>query len=161
MARGDLNPLMVTDDRGNAYRVPWARRERRKGCFGAKLQKEIEREEWAHRCFFGLKNSTAMAIGAAMMMMPFLLKLIPAGWVSEDLVGVAVLLLISFGLLIVLGVGAVGRPRSIVVDALRIRSLCPVCVYDLAGSPIAGDGCTVCPECGAAWRLCGRGPEGN
>ena len=32
-------------------------------------------------------------------------------------------------------------------------SLCPACWYDLAESPIEPDGCCVCPECGAAWRL--------
>ncbi len=28
---------------------------------------------------------------------------------------------------------------------------CLCCAYDLAGVPTAHDGCTVCPECGAAW----------
>ncbi len=31
--------------------------------------------------------------------------------------------------------------------------LCLCCGYDLSGSNPASDGCTVCPECGAAWRL--------
>lgn len=29
---------------------------------------------------------------------------------------------------------------------------CPSCGQDLTGTPADGDGCTVCPECGAAWR---------
>ena len=32
-------------------------------------------------------------------------------------------------------------------------SHCPNCDYQLAGLPPAPDGCTVCPECGAAWKL--------
>lgn len=32
---------------------------------------------------------------------------------------------------------------------------CLACMYDLAGVPTADDGCTVCPECGAAWDLPG------
>jgi len=31
--------------------------------------------------------------------------------------------------------------------------LCPQCHYELAGIPVAPDGCTVCPECAGAWRL--------
>lgn len=30
---------------------------------------------------------------------------------------------------------------------------CGCCGYDLAKLPVAEDGCTVCPECGAAWQL--------
>ncbi len=30
---------------------------------------------------------------------------------------------------------------------------CPVCTYELRGLECETDGCTVCPECGAAWRL--------
>lgn len=30
---------------------------------------------------------------------------------------------------------------------------CPACQYSLASLEPATDGCTVCPECGAAWRL--------
>jgi hypothetical protein len=29
---------------------------------------------------------------------------------------------------------------------------CPACGYDIRGIPAAPDGCTVCPECGAAWK---------
>ena len=30
---------------------------------------------------------------------------------------------------------------------------CASCGYSLAGLPPAPDGCTVCPECGSAWKL--------
>ncbi len=30
---------------------------------------------------------------------------------------------------------------------------CTACLYDLSAAPTEDDGCTVCPECGAAWRL--------
>ncbi len=30
---------------------------------------------------------------------------------------------------------------------------CPACIADLALLKPAEDGCTICPECGAAWRL--------
>ncbi|MCC5821809.1 MAG: hypothetical protein LAT64_00815 [Phycisphaerales bacterium] len=38
-------------------------------------------------------------------------------------------------------------------DALLEYDLCPVCVHGLGGIPPEPDGCVVCPECGAAWRM--------
>ncbi len=32
------------------------------------------------------------------------------------------------------------------------RGRCPTCMYDLSALTPERDGCTVCPECGAAWR---------
>jgi hypothetical protein len=37
-------------------------------------------------------------------------------------------------------------------SCLRL-GLCPACGYEIGSLPAATDGCTVCPECGAAWRL--------
>ncbi len=45
--------------------------------------------------------------------------------------------------------GRAAQTRSRFVDAL----LCPACAHDLKGVPPRDDGCTVCPECGAAWRV--------
>ena len=41
------------------------------------------------------------------------------------------------------------RLRSVLIQAQR----CASCAYILGGLDIEDDGCTVCPECGAAWRL--------
>jgi len=38
-------------------------------------------------------------------------------------------------------------------DCLLAFRCCAACGYDLRSTPVAQDGCTVCPECGAAWRL--------
>jgi hypothetical protein len=47
---------------------------------------------------------------------------------------------------------AAGRRRALAV--LLGRRRCAQCGFDLAGSPAdPTDGATVCPECGAAWRL--------
>lgn len=35
------------------------------------------------------------------------------------------------------------------------KHVCPVCAYRLEGLRVEEDGCTVCPECGGAWRLNG------
>jgi len=41
--------------------------------------------------------------------------------------------------------------------ALRLsrlgRELCPACAYCIAGVPERAGGLTICPECGAKWRL--------
>jgi len=34
-------------------------------------------------------------------------------------------------------------------------SRCPSCAYRIAGLEAEDDGCVVCPECGAAWRVGG------
>lgn len=48
-----------------------------------------------------------------------------------------------------------GRGQTRERNAARLAriGLCLCCDYDLAGLPTEADGCTVCPECGAAWRL--------
>jgi hypothetical protein len=44
----------------------------------------------------------------------------------------------------------VSRVASVMLEHRR----CPHCGYDLHGLGIdEADGCTVCPECGCAWRL--------
>ncbi len=43
------------------------------------------------------------------------------------------------------------------MEALLDEAICPQCRYDIAGIPVASDACTVCPECGAAWRMSSEG----
>jgi len=40
-------------------------------------------------------------------------------------------------------------------DLLSASDRCAACGYSLAGAVAEGDGCCVCPECGAAWRVGG------
>lgn len=44
-----------------------------------------------------------------------------------------------------------GRQQA--ADGLIARGTCASCEYEIAGLPIEGDGCVVCPECGAAWKV--------
>jgi hypothetical protein len=60
----------------------------------------------------------------------------------------------------------VGRLLCVYLDSVVVLSAghCASCGYELAQLPPEDDGCTVCPECGAAWRLticpeCGHGFE--
>lgn len=38
-------------------------------------------------------------------------------------------------------------------DAYIRIGLCPSCGFDVSAAPVESDGCHVCPECGAAWRV--------
>lgn len=42
---------------------------------------------------------------------------------------------------------------SRIVPALLAQRRCGACMYDLDSAAVDGAGCTVCPECGSAWRL--------
>lgn len=53
--------------------------------------------------------------------------------------------------LMLVGLQAALAPRQ--VSRLLLGRECPSCRYGLVGVPVQGDGCTVCPECRAAWRL--------
>jgi len=48
-------------------------------------------------------------------------------------------------------------PRSIFVwrlrDAMVAEGLCASCGYPIRGLEVEADGCAVCPECGAAWKV--------
>jgi len=46
-----------------------------------------------------------------------------------------------------------GSGKNDIDDHLFRTRCCPACGFDLVPSPVESDGCTVCPECGAAWRL--------
>ncbi|MCL4743181.1 MAG: hypothetical protein KJZ54_13365 [Phycisphaerales bacterium] len=56
----------------------------------------------------------------------------------------------------VIMLAAQSERRAVARDRASLAALPPVCVacgQDLTGVPAHPDGCTVCPECGAAWRL--------
>src|SRR5690606_27708851 len=45
------------------------------------------------------------------------------------------------------------RSSEHAIVAMTRSGLCPSCAYGIGGIPPEPDGCTVCPECTAAWRL--------
>ncbi|MCB9842433.1 MAG: hypothetical protein H6812_04170 [Phycisphaeraceae bacterium] len=51
----------------------------------------------------------------------------------------------------------IARSRERHQAALLLVRRCASCGYSIKGLPSQDDGCTVCPECGAAWKL----PEGG
>ncbi len=43
--------------------------------------------------------------------------------------------------------------RRLEAKRKTLPRLCPSCVYSLVDLPIESDGCTLCPECGSAWKF--------
>jgi hypothetical protein len=43
--------------------------------------------------------------------------------------------------------------RIYALHYLPMHSMCPACGHSLTGLAPESDGCTVCPECGAAWKI--------
>lgn len=43
--------------------------------------------------------------------------------------------------------------RVLIAAALIRENRCASCAYDLRSTPRGADGLTICPECGAAWKL--------
>lgn len=39
------------------------------------------------------------------------------------------------------------------IDSCKDGGVCACCAYQLEGLPRDRDGCTICPECGAAWKM--------
>ncbi|MCC6427641.1 MAG: hypothetical protein IT435_12575 [Phycisphaerales bacterium] len=97
-----------------------------------------------------LTESTGMKITIAVCVLFFLLLAVRQFNDGRRLPG--------FAMLILAGTTAAtipatrGKLRSIEQLAREDPPICVACEYDLAGIPIADDGCRVCPECGAAWR---------
>ncbi len=101
-------------------------------------------------------------------------------WKIELAIGLTVFMGILVALLVIPGLGY--RPGMFALPPLVVvvflwsgrryvrdgyhrvflaKEYCPSCGYRLLGAPPEGDGCTVCPECGAAWRLpCASAPAG-
>lgn len=44
-----------------------------------------------------------------------------------------------------------GRQQA--AEAFVAQGRCASCTYEMVGLPVEADGCAVCPECGAAWKV--------
>lgn len=92
-----------------------------------------------------LAPATALAaVPAAAVLMPtasVLIWLLVAGGLAG---GVLVAGLISF----------VSKPAELADTRVLTRQhRCGCCRYQLRDLPVDPDGCTICPECGGAWKL--------
>ncbi len=94
----------------------------------------------------------AVEIGPLVLIVPSVAVIALAYWTSAsmDLLWVGLC-----GIVVGMGLRLAAREETWV--KLMPRRLdegrCPVCEYRLDNLAVEEDGCTVCPECGAAWRL--------
>ena len=138
-ARARIVPLLTESD------VPGAPADLRVAVLAANAHRPINRLR-------------AMAIAAAVSVAIYPVVLIAVGrpifaWLSMP--GLVASLVVST---VVGGLVQGARVKAHVENAVRMclsLRICPACGYDMTGLEPAPDGCTACPECGAAWNLSG------
>lgn len=70
----------------------------------------------------------------------------------SNIIGFSAAMLIMFAARALHRRGTPPLANAAYTQALLHEAICPTCGYDLFGAEPEADGCTVCPECGAAWR---------
>lgn len=75
--------------------------------------------------------------------------LLDEGWFFESM-----FYFLSFGGIMGLMFSRIAWRSPQHAKAAMIRAgICPACGYQIGEVPVDADGCTICPECGAAWQL--------
>ena len=88
---------------------------------------------------------------------PLLLWLIIEGGTLREF-GSGLLVAVGISSLFGILMGVLMAPRSrgrriLAQGGLLSQGICPHCAHGISGIPPEPDGCTVCPECGAAWQV--------
>ena len=94
------------------------------------------------------------AMFAFLLVIPFLFPLPGGRNIFYVWIGVGFGVVVIINAIVRIGI----RMKSMRIDrpyAMKMMSLqrCPGCLYSLGELPAETDGCTVCPECGGAWKL--------
>ncbi|MEQ8850464.1 MAG: hypothetical protein RIB32_01625 [Phycisphaerales bacterium] len=160
MARHRFWSGKLEDDRGVAHRQRSVRTTLvqigdRGSRFERTAQSLVEQRRKALR---NSRSDSRTSVGIALGLISILATIL---WIAESGSGKT-----GHGMLLVLGVflliaalmfviGLHGARYSRKILAVRFP-LCLVCGYVIAALDPDADGCTVCPECGAAWNI---GPE--
>lgn len=147
------------DDRGNRIELVPARLLRRAAAdeagFGARARSAAKEMRRSGRRARWLAAGFFVMIGAAFLLIELSMGVMlgPGPWRGVSLP----MMLLPAGFMVVFGVvvarSELGVTARAVIDAAREAGVCAGCGGDLAGVAPAEDGCTVCPSCGAAWRL--------
>lgn len=69
-------------------------------------------------------------------------------------------MIVGLGAVLTYG-GSIGRAgrEEVAREGMLLIGRCPSCTYSLAGCAVEADECTVCPECGAAWRIANKSEQ--
>ena len=104
------------------------------------------------RDVFWARISCGVAISAVLIMLVIAFGVHPISATVVVIVVIPALILVGCaGLWLWIRRGAILIPAK--TKQLLRRGLCPCCAFELGTIQHEADGCTVCPECGAAWRL--------
>jgi hypothetical protein len=95
-------------------------------------------------------KSAILLFGAAFLSVPFMNM---TGWMPAWVQNLTDLVYVGSALmLLVLGTLYAARFQEAQRRELIRRGYCPACCYRIGQVPSQGDGCVICPECGAAWK---------
>lgn len=152
MGRRVLQPKLLggIDDRDRSVDLPWVHRGLG-AAFGREVNTRIKDRLTGviedKRFVFGWSYSKSLQIGLIVFNFCWVLLLVPAvgPWL--------VLLGVIFSGVVLMPLMLIRRGSTAVLECLILIGVCPQCGYDLGSLRPEADGCTVCPECGAAWRL--------
>jgi hypothetical protein len=147
--------LKITDDRGRKWTL----------CSIAEVWEAVpeERQEALVMADLGSTFKAIAVIVAVFAMVLGVTVVVTRGWGSLSAYGVLV-----WPLAIALPIATVsllqwkhhgGRRAQRAVALLAALRRCAACGYDLSVIIPEPDGCRLCPECGAAWRLPASAPE--
>lgn len=146
----------LVDGRGKRW-VPCPIREAymRSGSARRDLARPLETATF-WRCFFltGVPFALLMSVG-----LPMLLRLAIGRSPATDLLSTNTQLQFWFYLVAFGGImgwcfsRTVWRNASCAIATMTRAGLCPACAYRIDDCQPEADGCTVCPECGGAWRV--------
>ncbi|MDZ4828790.1 MAG: hypothetical protein SGJ09_01155 [Phycisphaerae bacterium] len=152
----------VVDDRGASVRLARLRAgacpDPESDCARAVLarMRSSAATTWTSRYLQSV--ATLIALGLFGLTIALVVPLLPElpGIPAAVTVGGAIVALAAIG---VLSVRIVLRPTALrnrvaYIDALLCMGRCPACGFVIGGAAVkAADGCAVCQECGAAWRM--------
>ncbi len=154
--------MKITDDRGQTHDV---------SRIAALPTELINRADRRHEIMRQIEKKTMKnvvfteTIGMLLLSVPFLFGLYGLAWGLRHAEPIGYLFFMfvigSFG--VVLFIAAITRPKTLRREINRLGKeldlirrtdeSCLVCRYSLDGLQPEPDGCTVCPECGGAWRI--------
>lgn len=156
--------MKIKDDRSHTHEVS------RIQALSAEL---LNRADRRHEIMRQLERKTMKnvlyteTIGMLLLSVPFLFGLygLVQGLRESETLGYLLFMFVIGGLGIVLLIAACTRPKTLRREINRLRrelellrrtdKTCLICRYSLERLHVEPDGCTICPECGAAWRLGG------
>jgi hypothetical protein len=147
--------IQIRDDRGRLSDVTgkantelWILKE---SVRGGSIYREARRWSWANVGWLLLACAIAAVAGR------FLLAVFPG---PRTVMATPLLAAIAYVIMRFTRYNA-ARKRALQQQVRQVlrSGVCPACDYPLRGIPPASDGCTLCPECAAAWRLDSESPR--